>query len=228
MISFKDSIRELDQREGLLRASLRCYLAAIQQIESQALEIVPEVGAGYLDAFARLARELSAEPNAEILSRNSTNFGRALEAFAGEARHAHLGQQSQVRAILVTLTDAARLLNIRNDSYGRQLHDFAGQLEEAAQLNDLGEIQPQLLANVTDLRACVDRMSADNRASAADLENEVRDCRQRRADAEKLVYLDPLTGAGNRREAERQLKLKMDAGRSFCPSSGTATPAATS
>jgi diguanylate cyclase (GGDEF)-like protein len=216
MISFKDSIRELDQKEGLFRASLRCYLAAIHHVESQALEIVPEVGAAYRDAFARLARELPDQPSAEILSRNSATFGRTLEAFAEEARQAHLGQQSQVRAILVTLTDAARLLNVRNDSHSQQLHDFAGNLEEAAKLTDLGEIQRRLRANVTDLKACVDRMCADNRASVADLENEVRDCRKRLAEAEKLVYLDPLTGAGNRREAERQLKLKMDAGRGFC------------
>ncbi len=216
MISFKDSIRELDQKEGLFRASLRCYLAAIQQVESQALEIVPAIGAGYRDEFTRLARELPAEPSAEMLSRNSANFGRALKAFSGEARQVHLGQQSQVRAILVTLTDAARLLNVRNDSYGRQLHDFAGNLEEAAKMTDLGEIQRLLLANVSDLKTCVDRMHADNRSSVADLEKEVRDYRERLAAAETLAYLDPLTGTGNRREAERQLKQKVDAGSGFC------------
>ena len=216
MISFKDSIRELDQKESLFRASLRCYLAAIQQVESQALDIVPEVGAAYRDAFARLLHELPAEPGAEILARSSAAFGRSLEAFAAEARHAHLGQQNQVRAILATLTDAARLLNVRNDNYGRQLHDFAGKLEDAAKLTDLGEIQRRLKANVNDLKTCVDRMCADNRTSVADLEKEVRDCRERLAVAEKLAYLDPLTGAGNRREAERQLKKKVDAGASFC------------
>jgi diguanylate cyclase len=90
---------------------------------------------------------------------------------------------------------------VRNDRYADRLGQFADYLEKSARSGDFNHLKEQ----ASELREFVKTIQEDNRDALARLQQ-----------AERLAYIDALTGVPNRREFDRQLAARLDTGREFC------------
>jgi len=102
------------------------------------------------------------------------------------------------------------------DRHSSQLRELAGELEAVAELDNLSLIRDRLAEDVDWLRTSADSMEHDETALAERLQKELRAVRGRLHEAECLAARDCLTGLANRREAERLMLRRIEAGRPFC------------
>ena len=102
------------------------------------------------------------------------------------------------------------------DGHSSKFRELAGELEVVAELDNLSLIRDRLAEDVGWLRSCADSMEHDEAASAEEMQRELRAVQGRLHEAESLAARDCLTGLANRREAERLMVRRIQAGRPFC------------
>ncbi len=102
------------------------------------------------------------------------------------------------------------------DRPSSQFRELAGELEVVAELDNLSLIRDRLAESVGWLKSCADSMEHDETASAEQMQSQVRAVQRRPHEAENLAATDCLTGLANRREAEKLMVRRIQAGRPFC------------
>ncbi len=100
--------------------------------------------------------------------------------------------------------------------HSSQLQELAGELEVVAELDNLSLIRDRLTESVGWLKSCADSMKHEEAASAEEMQTELRAVQGRLHEAESLAARDCLTGLANRREAEKLMARRIQAGRPFC------------
>ncbi len=100
--------------------------------------------------------------------------------------------------------------------HSSQFRELAEELEALLELGNLNLIRDRLAESVGWLRSCVDSIEHDEAASAEQMQSELRAVEGRLHEAESLAASDCLTGLANRREAEKLMVHRIQAGRPFC------------
>lgn len=216
MISLKKSMNELDALDCLSRTTLQCYLAAIKSVEEHAVEVEAGLVADYRDRLRQIRNELSAEPNPEVLENTRIRLEDELKDYSAKASGLLSAREKDIKQILSVLAEAAGSLTERSDIHARQFRGLAKELETVSQLESLSLIRSRLGEGVTRLKTCVDLMWQENQASVTQMEQRLETFQQRLEEAETLASTDPLTGLANRREAERLMSSRIQAGMPVC------------
>jgi diguanylate cyclase (GGDEF)-like protein len=92
---------------------------------------------------------------------------------------------------------------------------LAEELEVLLELGNLSLIRDRLAESVGWLRSCADSIEHDEAASAEEMQSELRAVQGRLHEAESQAASDCLTGLANRREAEKLMVHRIQAGRPF-------------
>jgi diguanylate cyclase len=90
--------------------------------------------------------------------------------------------------------------------HGAGLEEIAAEFESLAHLEDVNELRRRLREDVVKLRASVEAMRRESEESVRKFESQIVSFQERLERARKESGLDRLTGLGNRREAEAQLR----------------------
>lgn len=216
MISLKQSLTELEQKDELFRTSLECYIAVIQNIHDSTLETTPEEAERHRLRLSGLLRDLRTEASRATLEHTRDSLRAELAEYHERVQGVFAEREENIRTILKSLADAAHFLKTNNDQYSHQFRGFADQLEVVSQVNDLREVRRRLAGEVAALKSCIEAMCLDNSESVKRLEAEVQVYESRLKAVEQAAYIDPLTGLPNRRDAERRLLEKIEAKSTFC------------
>ena len=216
MLSLRKSLSELDELNNLFRTSLECYLAALRSMEQNAVEVTPEKVDEHRKALRRIRKAAQAEADAGVLPRSRVELDAELQRYGRWARNAIRQREKDIREILAMLAEAASAMTERSERHATQFRGLASDLESVSVLDNLSLIRRRLADNVGRLKSCVDTMRQDNQASVEQLRTELGMFRRRLEAAEVEAATDPLTGLANRREAERIINRRIEAGRSFC------------
>ena len=216
MISLMKSMNEMDALDGLFRATLKCYLAAIKNIEEHALEVEPEMVQEHLNRLRQIRVALSAEPKLEVLESTRVRLEEEVKDYSAKASDYLRVKEKEVKLILGALAEAAESLTKRSDAHASQFRGLAKELETVSLLDSISLIRSRLGDGVSRLKSCVDLMWQENQAAVAKMESRLEAFQQRLEEAETLASTDPLTGLANRREAERLLSSRIQAGMPVC------------
>ncbi len=102
------------------------------------------------------------------------------------------------------------------DCPASKFRELAEELQVLLELGNLSLIRDRLAESVGWLRSCADSIEHDEAASAEEMQSELRAVQGRLHEAESLAASDCLTGLANRREAEKLMVHRIQAGRPFC------------
>ena len=102
------------------------------------------------------------------------------------------------------------------DCAASKFRELAEELQVLLELGNLSLIRDRLTESVGWLRSWADSIEHDETASAEELQRELRAIQGRLHEAESLAASDCLTGLANRREAEKLMAQRIQAGRPFC------------
>jgi diguanylate cyclase (GGDEF)-like protein len=193
---------------------LECYLSAIAEIADTIEAISPDIASFCGEPLMQLRSRLTEDPapTSEALEQSRDALHEILKDFCAKAR---LQNQTLARDLNQTLTMVTRTEDSsagRNVQYVERLVDFVDQLESAVQSGDL----PRLAAQTTDLRDFAQSIELDSRDEFARLRQKMIEIQRRLHEVELLATLDPLTGVANRRDLDRELAARMEAGQEFC------------
>jgi len=90
--------------------------------------------------------------------------------------------------------------------HGDKLEEIASEFDALSHVEDVNELRRRLREDVVKLRASVDTMRRESEESVRNFESQIVSFQQRLERARTESGLDRLTGLGNRREAEQQLR----------------------
>jgi diguanylate cyclase (GGDEF)-like protein len=140
-----------------------------------------------------------------------------LSGWADHAFERHNDIERELSQIVVVVARAAESVGERDRKYLREIGDLTGQLSSIAEVNDLTRVRRSVIESTHALKACVERMAEDSKASLLELTSQVEDYRARLEESERISETDPLTGLANRRAFEKQLEARLTTGKPFCP-----------
>jgi len=195
-----------------MTAALECYLFSIQTIAETIEAIAPEIAASFHEPLMLLRSGLSGDPTPEALEQSRLALHEILQDFCEKTR---LHQETLARDLNQTLTMVTRNEDTRagrSIQYVERLVDFVDRLESAVRSGDL----PGLAAQTTDLREFAQSIELDSRNDFARMRQKMTEIQRRLREVELLATLDPLTGVANRRDLERELAARIEAGQEFC------------
>ena len=216
MISLKRSLDKYESIEQSQAAVLACLLAALASIERHAVPSHEGILSPHRAALRALRRQVAADPNPEVLHTSTDYLDDELREYAGQTSEFYQSREVEVRAIIRLMAKASESLQTNNDNYSERFGNFAKELESLVEVDELSEIRRRLAREVERLRACVREMSTATANSLGQLQQQVRQYEQRLKQAEEIASRDPLTGAANRREGERQIIERVKSGQPFC------------
>jgi diguanylate cyclase (GGDEF)-like protein len=199
-------------RDPSFQEVLDCYLSAILDIAETVVAIYPEIGATCHAQLTRLRARLAFEANVKTLEESRDTLHQALETFGARASRYTQALTDELNWTVAMVSQNEDTRSARNVRYVEHLVDFVDQMEKAVGSGDVGKVGEQAVA----LRAFAESIELDSRDAFAQLRGEMREFQQRLREAELLASSDPLTGVANRREFDRQLASRIQAGREFC------------
>lgn len=198
-----------DSTVDALHTAVNCYLSTLLAVASSVGAACPEVGGLYRHRLNRLRKRLAFDSSPEALEESLATVEIELNEFAVKAS-AYVSQHGiELRSALGTLEDIVRSLAQRQDFYGARLRQFAGQMETTAYPTETGHLQEVVALQVVGLLSCVESMSHETQSLVMRMRNELGAVERR---LQEFEVTDPLTGMMNRREMERQIESRKDAG----------------
>jgi diguanylate cyclase (GGDEF)-like protein len=195
-----------------MTSELECYLYSILEIAETLEAISPDIGPSVRERLLSLRARLPVDPTPEQLHASRLALHGILQAFSEKAR---LQNQALARDLNQTLSMVTRTQDTstgRNVQHAGRLVDFVDRLEAAVQSGDL----PRLAFHASELRDFAQSMELDSREDFARLRQKMTEIQRRLHEVELLATLDPLTGVANRRDLDRELAARMEAGQEFC------------
>jgi diguanylate cyclase (GGDEF)-like protein len=205
MISLKRSLDTYESIEQSQAATLACLLAALASIERHAAPSQEGIPSRHRAALRALRRQVAADPNPEVPHASTDYLDDELKEYAGQTSEFYQSREVEVRAIIRLMAKASGSLQANNDNYSARFGNFAKELESLVEVEELPEIRRRLAREVERLRACVREMSTSTATSLGPLRQQVKQYEQRLKQAEEIASRDPLSGAANCREGERQI-----------------------
>lgn len=215
MISLKKSLDAIELHERLFRASLDAYLAAIHNLGRHTPPLLHDEALPVRTRLAELRDRLAADPSLERISASRLELEEQLRDYKDRLQGAYLKQRREVQEILGALADAASLLEQQNATYAFNFRNFARNLEAVSRLDNLTEIRRRLAIQIAQMKTAMDEAAREHEESLQQLRRELQAFQSRLEQAEQLASTDSLTGLANRRECERRILARIQAGQQF-------------
>ncbi len=212
MISIAKEVRQAELKEQERRELLALYPAALQLSAKHAVETPGR--AAYVAELNRLCDAISRDSSPAARRRSLDGFEFCLVEYCASVEEAMAqapsGNTKEIEAVLVLLKETAGTLESSNQRVSAQVGEFTHQLEETLDCQDITAIRLHLSDHVQRMKDWADTLRAESAAQLVALENQLRAYEERLQQMENSASTDPLTGVGNRREAERCLQERID------------------
>lgn len=201
----KPEHRQLD----VLHNVVNSYLSTLLALADCVAAACPPVGGPYQNRLARLRTRLAFDPSPDAIAESQEAVERELKEYAHRASAYVASYGVELQRAVDALESIVKSLAQRQDFYGERLRQFAAQLEVTPLPSD-----PQDLAEVAALQAaglleCVESMANDTQSLVARMHSELAAVTRRLREAETT---DRVTGLMNRREMQRQIEARKQAG----------------
>lgn len=198
------------------QTALSCYLAAIVAIANCMAEVCPSVGTAYRDRLLRLPRRLGFDPATGVLEDSRKAFEADLADFARSASEWVRASANHSSQVLTVLTAASEKIAQREEMRFAMLADLAEQMEACSEVDDPADLRGNLGRYAAGLRTYLMRARKEKGEFAEELRRQGQQMEEWLQEVTRYTTVDPATGAVNRREMERLLRVRLASGKPFC------------
>lgn len=192
------------------------YQALLDGISDCAVQVCQPVSGPTRASLAKLQEALSRDLSAEAITETGHKAETELRDWRDRASRFYKQKASEVKELMKMIARTAELVAERDRRYGPEFQELAAKLQSAADIDDLAALRSNVLESVAELNRTVERMHEEGRDTVAALQAEITNYRSKLEVTEQAAWIDPLTGAANRRRGESEIARRIGVGRHFC------------
>jgi diguanylate cyclase (GGDEF)-like protein len=210
MISIKEAVDHLANRDQTAREAVTAYRQAIEQTQQHVFPLFPRVAKEQLPVVRQILQEVATSPQA--LPGSASRWGETVAAFAAGAQAVQARDLAMLRELLGLLAQAAEDANGVSQNSAAGFDHLGRNLEQLSTAPDLETLREGLTQHMGHLREFVAQVVAEQERTTSRLASEVAQFEGRVAELETLASTDPLTGIANRRSFEAALGKAITSG----------------
>jgi diguanylate cyclase (GGDEF)-like protein len=200
----------------LLPAAIAAFRSALHQMGNCSLDACPALGDALKQALKYISECLPFQSTPRAFAEAAQNVQEHLHSWGRAAASHHEQQAGEVKEILILMARTAESVGERDQRCARQIHEVTARLQRVANLDDLTQIRVSIATSARELKASVDRMTAEGHAAIEQLRSEVSTYQSRLEEAELVATKDALTGLRNRAWVESQIARRIAAQLPLC------------
>jgi len=207
MISIRQQIQEADHfapRFGALRNALLELTAGLPKA---ALPANPELATHCKETLDQTALAINFETPAKDLDQVGKVAVTQLDAICRSNTEAIEQRDAALKEVVGTVAEVINGFKGHGERNNSKMEKIAVEFELLSRLEDVNEIRRRLSEDVARLKETVQEIRRESEQSVNHFESLIGSFQQRLEAARKDSRLDRLTGLGNRREAEQELRL---------------------
>lgn len=206
MISLLKSIDESEQSLQSFRALLKAFLRLAAALPKAALPANPELSGQCKGEVERLSATLLDAPKVRDVEQASSVVLQQADTIFRSNRAAFEERDSALQDVVTSVAAALEVFKQGGLRHETNLSKVADDFYALSHLEDIAVLRKSLKLHVTKLREAAEEMRRDNEQSVMALDSEIQSFQNRLETARKESGVDSLTGLGNRREAEREMR----------------------
>jgi len=211
IISIRQSLEELEQREERERLLRECFAAAIRSTREYAVEIEAGLAERFRQRLASIERDLAAA-RLEECPGIQTSFRGELRVYRDRCQELVDRLRNQVASAAAAMQVLSESVSSNGSSYEKELHQELHRLEEAAESDDLPAIRAAIHSSAAAIQHSFEQMQSRNNMLVVQLQDEIRSLHQAMESERKALHTDAVTGAWNQRKLAERIDqlLKLD------------------
>jgi diguanylate cyclase (GGDEF)-like protein len=162
----------------------------------------------------RLGKGLSGTISA--IASTEAGMQNLLQDWGRRTAHHYQQRAGEIKDILLVIARTAESVGHRDERCTQQIQAVTARLQKIANLDDLIQIRSTIEQSASDLRASLEKMSAEGRAVIDHLRAEVFTYQAKLEQAEYIAACDSMTGLGSRLWMEERIQHRIDMCNPFC------------
>jgi diguanylate cyclase len=207
MISIRRQILEADHFAPRFEALRNALLGLTAVLPKAALPANPELATHCQETLDQAALAVNFEASAKDLDQVGKVAVTQLDDICRSNTEAIEQRDAALKEVVGTVAEVINGFKGHGERHNSKMEKIAVEFETLSRLEDVNEIRRRLSEDVARLKESVQEMRRESEQSVHHFESLIVSFQQRLEMARKDSRLDRLTGLGNRREAERELRL---------------------
>jgi diguanylate cyclase (GGDEF)-like protein len=175
-------------------------------LPNAALPANPELAAQCKQTLEQAAAAVSLDASVKDLDQAGKTAVAQLDAICRSNTAALDERDAALKEVVGTVSEVINGFKGHGERHNGKMEKMATEFDTLSRLEDVNELRRRLREDVTALRESVQEMRRDTEESVRHFESQIVSFQQRLETARKESRFDRLTGLGNRREAEQQLR----------------------
>ncbi|HEX4136714.1 MAG TPA: GGDEF domain-containing protein [Bryobacteraceae bacterium] len=213
MTSIKQYMDELER--AIARSALSAYAAALTCVGKETDRALPGLKGDMRSLLDELAGRLGADAGPSAIEECRTRFEFELDRWADLVIEDLDKKTSDAKELMLTLVAAAERISERDSTNSSRFSELTTRLQSIGTLDDISAIRRQLSTSVFDMKANIQRMDEEGRATVLDLQTQIEAYRAQALESERRATTDQLTGVRNRRGLEVAIESRRESRSSF-------------
>ena len=206
MISIRKQIDEADHFSSRFEALRHAHLALTGALPEAGKAADPDLAARAKALLDQAALAVLYEASTKQLEEAGSVALNQLRTICRANTTAIEERDASLKEVAGAFADCIKGFKGYGERHNSHLEGIAVEFESLSRLNDVNELRHRLHDHVAKLRASVDAMRRESEEAIRHFESQIVSFQQRLETARRESKFDRLTGLGNRREAEQQLR----------------------
>ena len=216
MISIRQQILKADHFAPRFEALRNAHLALTAALPKAALPANPELATHCKETLDQAALAVNFEASAKDLDQAGQVAVTQIDAICRSNTDAIEQRDAALKEVVGSIAEVINGFKGHGERHNGKMEKIAVEFESLSRLEDANEIRRRLSEDVARLKETVQEMRRESEQSVHHFESLIVSFQQRLEMARKDSHLDRLTGLGNRREAEQELRLIVKRHSSVC------------
>lgn len=206
MISIRRQMLEADHFAPRFEALCNAHLALTAVLPKAALPANPELATHCKETLDQAALTVNFETSPEDLNQAGKVAVTQLNAICRSNTEAIEQRDAALKEVVGTVAEVINGFKGHGERHNCKMEKIAVEFESLSRLEDVNEIRRRLYEDVARLKESVQEMRRESEESVHHFESLIVSFQQRLYTAHKESRYDSLTGLGDRRDAEQELR----------------------
>jgi diguanylate cyclase (GGDEF)-like protein len=208
MTSIKKHIDDCERT--IARSALNAWCSALACVGQTTERAFPGLKGGLRGTLGELAEHVRRDTTPLTIEGSQNRFELELGRWSDSVIDDLKNKTLEVKETMLTLAAAAERITLRDNRYSSKFGELTLRLQSIGRLEDISAIRQQLTASALDLKANVQRMEEEGRATVLDLQTQIEAYRAKATESERRAATDELTGLKNRRGVELAIESRRE------------------
>jgi diguanylate cyclase (GGDEF)-like protein len=208
MISIKKHIDDCER--SIVRSALDAWCSALVCVGRNTERAIPGIKGSLKDTLKELSERVKQDATPAMIEDSQNCFESELGRWADSVIADLQNKTLEVKEMLLTLAAAAEGITQRDSRNSTRFGELTQRLHSIGRLEDIRAIRQQLTASALDMKANVQRMEEEGRATVRHLQTQIAVYRASAAESERCASTDQLTGLKNRRGVELAIESRRE------------------